>query len=66
MNKLDKMIEIARGKMPPVPSIDFSYATNDKLLELINDATTVDRFHEIVYELVARAGKGELYPWGSG
>lgn len=61
MNKLNKMIEIARRKMPPVPSIDFSYATNDELLELINDATTADKFHEIVYELVARAGRGELF-----
>ena len=66
MNKLDSMIEVARGKIPPAPSVDFSYTTNDKLLDLINEETTVDRFHEIVYELVARAGKGELYPWESG
>lgn len=61
MNKIDKLIRIAQEKIPPQPAIDFSFATTDELLELINDATTKERFHEIVYALMDRAGKGELW-----
>lgn len=61
MDKIDKLIRAARRRVPPKPAIDFSYASNDELLELINEATTEDRFHEIVCELTDRAGKGELW-----
>ena len=43
-------------------SIDFSHASNDELYELINEATTEERFHEVVYAIVDRAGRGQLWP----
>lgn len=62
MDKIDRLIKIAQSRVPPKPAIDFSYATNEELYELINEATTKERFHEIVYELVDRAGRGQLWP----
>lgn len=62
MDKIDRLIKIAQSRVPPKPAIDFSYATNEELYELINEATMKARFHEIVYELVDRAGRGQLWP----
>ena len=62
MDKIDRLIKVARSRVPPEPLIDFSYATNDELFEMINEATTKERFHEIVYAIVDRAGKRELWP----
>lgn len=61
MDKVDKLIKIAQSRVPPKPAVDFSFASNEELYELINEATTKERFHEIVYELVDRAGRGELW-----
>lgn len=62
MNKIDRLIKVAQSRVLPEPSIDFSYATNDELYEMINEATTKERFHEIVYAILDRAGKGQLWP----
>lgn len=61
MAKIDRLIKIAQSRMPPEPPIDFSYATNEELYEMLNGATTKERFHEIVYTIVDRAGKGQLW-----
>lgn len=61
MDKVDKLIKIAQSRVPPKPAVDFSFASNEELYELINEATTKERFHEIVYELVDRAGRGKLW-----
>ena len=61
MDKLDRMLKEAQRRVPPKPSIDFSYASNDELLELINEATTKERFLEIIYALVERAERGQLW-----
>lgn len=53
---------MAQSRMPPKPPMDFSYATNEELYELVNEATTEERFQEIVYALVDRAGRGQLWP----
>jgi len=62
MDKIDRLIKTAKNRISTKPAIDFSYATTDELYELINQATTHERFQEIVYEIVDRAGKGELWP----
>jgi hypothetical protein len=56
MDKLDKLIELAKKKVPVQVSIELSQATRDELLDLINDATSKERFHEIVTALVYRGG----------
>lgn len=61
MDKIDRLMKIAQSRIPPKPAVDFSYASTEELLELINEATTKERFHEIVYALVDRAGKGQLW-----
>lgn len=62
MDKIDRLIKVAQSRVPPKPPVDFSWASNDELLELINDATTEERFHEVVYAIVDRAGRGQLWP----
>ena len=39
-----------------------SYRNSYELYELINEATTEERFHEVVYAIVDRAGRGQLWP----
>lgn len=62
MDKIDRLIKVAQSRMPPKPPMDFSYATNEELYELVNEATTEERFREIIYALVDRAGRGQLWP----
>ena len=62
MDKIDRLIKVAQSRVPPKPLIDFSHASNDELYELINDATTEYRCHEVVYAIVVRAGRGQLWP----
>ena len=62
MDKIDMHIKVAQSRVPPKPLIDFSHASNDELYELINEATTEERFHEVVYAIVDRAGRGQLWP----
>lgn len=61
MDKIDRLIKLAKEKVPVRPAIDFSYATTNELLELINESTTKERFNEIIYELVDRASKAETW-----
>ena len=62
MDKIDRLMKVAQSRMPPKPSVDFSWASNDELLELMNRATTEERFHEVVQAIVDRAGRGQLWP----
>lgn len=62
MDKLSKMLRIAQSRVPSIEEMQMremmKSATNDELLELINEATTDKRFHAVVYELADRCGKG--------
>lgn len=62
MDKIDRLMKVAQSRMPPEPPVDFSWASNDELLELINGATTKERFLEVVQAIVDRAGRGQLWP----
>ncbi|MBS5064566.1 MAG: hypothetical protein KHZ58_12370 [Hungatella hathewayi] len=61
MDKVDRLIISAKSRIPPKPPIDFSYATTEELLELINEATSKERFQQITYALVDRAARGQLW-----
>lgn len=62
MDKIDRLIKAAQSRVQPKPLIDFSYASNDELYELISEAAAKERFQEIVYAIVDRAGRGKLWP----
>jgi hypothetical protein len=61
MDKLSKLIEQAKQIKRIEPGIDFSNATMSELLDMINESTSNERFHEIVTALVWRAGSGVPY-----
>lgn len=62
MDKLSRMLRIAQSRVPSIEETQMremmKSTTNDELLELINEATTDERFHAVVYELLDRCGKG--------
>ena len=65
MDKLDRMLRIAQSRVPSIEETQMremmKSATTDELLELINESTTNERFHAVVYEMVDRCGKGGFW-----